>query len=491
MKNLKSLLRKCKMSKQDFRQSLLEWRNTPRANGVSPAQAFLGRRLRGCIPTLSQHSDFDVSLFKKNKQEELSKIKNSVGGSALPQLEVGDFVSIQDPKLGWWSGRGMVIEIRPSGSVIVENAAGRFIRKRRHVRRLPKNYSDPLPGDYLADADSALASPEFEGEGDSKLSLRPALRRSSRLSGKTGLANTVKKAGAFGGVSFFKWKTIKKVPKDQELAPKSSDSTPIPFPEHGSLFPRNVSAAQVGSHYLRGYLDRSVLSVSCHLSPSPGPDSTPASTCSSPSSSTGSTGGHTPAPTAFYVAESSRGSRDRSGSVNKEDGGLVQQSADQSKNSVSDNRELIGDTSFRGPFALNRFFWGYSPLFCHTVLCDSGGFPILPPSNTPSTGVRYGPTLQSVAPWPGPPWASMVLHGPPWTHPCSHGIGSDPPPVHASIGGGSSPLTEPSYRSRPLPGGGGGHPTSVQQHPTAVCSSSRPTWPTTDSSLTSGVIARL
>ena len=436
----------------------MEWRNTPRANGVSPAQAFLGRRLRGCIPALPTLDDFNVSLFRDNKEKELSKIKNSVGGTELPQLVVGDSVSIQDPKLGWWSGRGVVSEIRPSGSVIIENDAGRFIRKRRHVRKLPKNYSVPLPGDYLADADSALASPEFEGSNKNKLSLKPAIRRSSRL--KTSLANTVceKKAGAFGGVSFNKWKRIKQVPKDQELAPKSSDPSPILFPEHGVFFLRDVCTVQASSCHLLSRSDRPGLLVSRGLRSSPKPKPTPTSTdacaCSPPTASSppldrttqpsptraSPSGGRDPAaPAAGYVAESSpRG-------IDADNGGLLEQSADQGQNCVPDHRKLFRDTPLRDSFALNRVLRGDSHLFRHTLLCDLGGLPAVSPPNAPPTGVLHGPTaLQPVASWPGPPWASMVLHGPPWSHPCSHGIGSDPPPVHASIGGGSSPLTEPS-----------------------------------------------
>ncbi|QQP31608.1 Uncharacterized protein FKW44_025261 [Caligus rogercresseyi] len=36
-----------------FKESLLEWRNIPRDNGLSPAQWLFGRRLRTSIPATS------------------------------------------------------------------------------------------------------------------------------------------------------------------------------------------------------------------------------------------------------------------------------------------------------------------------------------------------------------------------------------------------------------------------------------------------------
>ena len=53
--NIKGLLKKCTAGKEDFSEALLAWRNTPRADGVSPAQAFFGRRLRGRLPTMAEH----------------------------------------------------------------------------------------------------------------------------------------------------------------------------------------------------------------------------------------------------------------------------------------------------------------------------------------------------------------------------------------------------------------------------------------------------
>ena len=50
VKSVKFLLNKCLQSGENFADALLEWRIVPRTDGVSPAQAFLGRRQRTTLP---------------------------------------------------------------------------------------------------------------------------------------------------------------------------------------------------------------------------------------------------------------------------------------------------------------------------------------------------------------------------------------------------------------------------------------------------------
>ena len=87
-------------------------------------------------------------------------VEQHAAKSVLAELAVGDLVSIQDPRLGWWSGRGVIKKIRPSGRAYeVETSAGIFIRKRRQLRKLPTSNYRPISieddeGDlYLADGD--------------------------------------------------------------------------------------------------------------------------------------------------------------------------------------------------------------------------------------------------------------------------------------------------------------------------------------------------
>ena len=56
VKQTKHLLAKCLYTGEDFNAALLEYRNTPRADGYSPAQMFFGRRQRTRLPTLPLQS---------------------------------------------------------------------------------------------------------------------------------------------------------------------------------------------------------------------------------------------------------------------------------------------------------------------------------------------------------------------------------------------------------------------------------------------------
>ena len=115
VKAVKFLLEKCRRLSQDFRRALQEWRNTPRANRFSPEQAFLGRRLRGYLPSLSLPA-FDKVTYKEARSKDAKKlVEQHADKPVLAELAVGDLVSIQDPRLGWWSGRGVIKKIRPSG----------------------------------------------------------------------------------------------------------------------------------------------------------------------------------------------------------------------------------------------------------------------------------------------------------------------------------------------------------------------------------------
>ena len=113
----------------------------------------MGRRLRGCLPSLSLPT-FDKMAYEEARCKYAEKIMDQHATKpALAELAVGDLVSIQDPRLGWWSGRGIVKKIRLSGrSYEVETSAGIFVCKLRIMQKLPIPTSS-RPDFYLADAD--------------------------------------------------------------------------------------------------------------------------------------------------------------------------------------------------------------------------------------------------------------------------------------------------------------------------------------------------
>ena len=51
VKSMKMLIKKCDETGENFHLALLEWRNTPREDGFSPAQALFGRRQKSLLPS--------------------------------------------------------------------------------------------------------------------------------------------------------------------------------------------------------------------------------------------------------------------------------------------------------------------------------------------------------------------------------------------------------------------------------------------------------
>ena len=70
MKAMKTLIRKTTedgdVDTEEFLVGLLEWRNTPREDGLSPAEVLLGHPMRSRVPT---HSSRFSNRWKKMDME--------------------------------------------------------------------------------------------------------------------------------------------------------------------------------------------------------------------------------------------------------------------------------------------------------------------------------------------------------------------------------------------------------------------------------------
>ena len=112
VKQVKVLLKKCLDTGENFAQALLEWRNTARqSDGLSPAQAFLGRQQRTLLPCMNI-SNFNVTY---DKVAQARRAAGAVHAAAfdqhardLPQLQVGDRVLLQDPHSKDWAEEGVI-----------------------------------------------------------------------------------------------------------------------------------------------------------------------------------------------------------------------------------------------------------------------------------------------------------------------------------------------------------------------------------------------
>ena len=175
VKQTKYLLAKCLYTGEDFNAALLEYRNTPRADGFSPAQMFFGRRQRTRLPTLPQHHqpiDMDAAIAAREDTALKAKSYFDTSAREAPPLQPGTRVWVQDPKTHRWVNTAYVKEEREHGNSYVlepENGGRPFIRSRVHLR--------PRVGTEEC-ADEA----HFEGE------FQP--RRSQRLAAKAQIQST-------------------------------------------------------------------------------------------------------------------------------------------------------------------------------------------------------------------------------------------------------------------------------------------------------------
>jgi len=140
VKTCKHLIKKYNSNWNDFKAALLEWRNTPRADGISPAQLFFGRRQRSHLPCLPEAlAPINQREAANLRGEMRKKKKTSYDGRAkeLPKLQVGQNVLLQNPISKKWDSMGKIKKIREDGrSYTVESNDSTYLRNRRHLRPL-------------------------------------------------------------------------------------------------------------------------------------------------------------------------------------------------------------------------------------------------------------------------------------------------------------------------------------------------------------------
>ncbi|XP_064077647.1 uncharacterized protein LOC135195315 [Macrobrachium nipponense] len=144
----------------EFARGMLELRNTPHADGRSPAQVLFGHPLRSFIPT--HRRSFAKEWQKKAEECDVkaeylrSQAKQRYCNTARPlsHLKVGSYVDVQDHTTGVWNHPGIVVGIgssKPkdveksqdnstaeviSKSILPTPAPGRSLRHRKEPDRL-------------------------------------------------------------------------------------------------------------------------------------------------------------------------------------------------------------------------------------------------------------------------------------------------------------------------------------------------------------------
>ena len=145
VKLVKRLLQKTSVAgntdSDEFARGILEIRNTPRADGRSPAQVLYGHPVRSAVPM--HHRAFDKTWQKAAEEcdrrgEEVKEAAEEAynrGAKPLPPLRIGANVSVQDERTGLWDRTGRVVAIGRHRDYLVKTPSGRVLwRNRRLIR---------------------------------------------------------------------------------------------------------------------------------------------------------------------------------------------------------------------------------------------------------------------------------------------------------------------------------------------------------------------
>ena len=113
VKQMKRLIKKVGSQEELFRPALLTWRNTPRADGISPSQLMFGFIQSFGQGKLYVPSFIDRNSASQTRQNSKLKMKEIFDkrSNDLPTLLAGQSVKIQNPK-GVWDKEATIINSR-------------------------------------------------------------------------------------------------------------------------------------------------------------------------------------------------------------------------------------------------------------------------------------------------------------------------------------------------------------------------------------------
>ena len=144
VKNLKSIILRCKDTGEELKPAIAAWRNMVRADGSSPSQMFFRRIQKQRLPLLNPNAtSFNPDALIQKRDNMHSKRCNFDQHSVIiADLVPGEEVLVQDYLTGLWTESATVLSMREDRhSYWVQDKHGRkFIRGRRRL----KQFSQPL-----------------------------------------------------------------------------------------------------------------------------------------------------------------------------------------------------------------------------------------------------------------------------------------------------------------------------------------------------------
>ena len=134
----------------EFSSGLIEWVNTPKAHGLSPAEILYGAPLRSIVPA-------KLKYFKEDWQNKFDKWDAALSdlqvaaeteynkrAKHLNPLKIGQHVRIQDHITKKWLRSGLIIGVGRNRDYHIKLPSGRVCwRNRRFIRPLPTEGGDP------------------------------------------------------------------------------------------------------------------------------------------------------------------------------------------------------------------------------------------------------------------------------------------------------------------------------------------------------------
>ena len=165
VREMKRLLEKTN-SWSEFRKALREYRNSPRKDGLSPAQWLYGRRQRTDVPAVPQAyrrlTNDEIDSFDERRREGEVEVPRK---RTMPQLKVGQEVLVQNPKSNLptskrWESKGTIIKKRSRRSYVINIDGREYLRNRRFLKPYPD--LSPREDDAVPELSTITNSPESE-----------------------------------------------------------------------------------------------------------------------------------------------------------------------------------------------------------------------------------------------------------------------------------------------------------------------------------------
>ena len=151
VKTIKTLLDKTgnNIGSDEFLLGLLEHNNTPRPDGLSPAQWAFGRRQRTRLPVhgdkLGRISDgqLEAATARRAKQQQYAKDYHDQHARDLPILQAGQKVWVQHPKTKRWKIKAVIVKLdKRQRTYTVRSGNSFYTRNRRFIRPRHKDIPD-------------------------------------------------------------------------------------------------------------------------------------------------------------------------------------------------------------------------------------------------------------------------------------------------------------------------------------------------------------